>query len=186
MPVWSPDHARLCGYVCSMCGHEQAAGVHVTASPVGTTVHVQRKLAIQGGPPTKRIHRTEEAVEKEVRAGLDRAGWTWLITSRRQKWLRCRYRDPVTSRWCNHRQRAAQCPKCKQPLLMADPRDGASKGLPDILVWSPRRKAWIGAELKSSRGSVSPEQKELRDHGMTTVCRSWAELENLLAEEKTA
>jgi hypothetical protein len=53
--------------------------------------------------------------------------------------------------------------------------DGADRGLPDLLIWSPTRGAWIGVELKRTGGRLSPEQAALARRGMIHVARTLEE-----------
>jgi len=51
---------------------------------------------------------------------------------------------------------------------------GADRGVPDLLVAPPGAppSVWLGLEVKSARGRLSPVQKALLDAGRITVVRS--------------
>ncbi|SRR5581483_1946943 len=59
--------------------------------------------------------------------------------------------------------------------------DGASKGLPDLLVrkrsWPPF--LWVGIEIKGDKTAVSVEQQALSDAGDIYVCRGMDGVEHL-------
>ncbi len=89
---------------------------------------------------------TEEATQKLIVAFLRVHGYTVLETSRRRRRCRCG-RWPVGG-------------------------DGASKGVPDLLVWLSRWGVWYGLEVKGARTRLSPEQRDLAARGMVVVVRT--------------
>lgn len=46
------------------------------------------------------------------------------------------------------------------------------KGVPDLLVSKEGWGVWIGLEVKSEKGALQPEQRDLADKGMVFVVRS--------------
>ncbi len=107
-------------------------------------------------PIAPRLPVREEDVQAGIVAGLTALRYTVLQTSRR-----------------NHVHR---CPKCSENFR--DHRgDGASKGVPDLVVSHPAwpEGTWLGLEVKGPQTRVSPEQKSLADAGRIRVVRSIAE-----------
>jgi len=50
---------------------------------------------------------------------------------------------------------------------------GNTEGIPDLFVANPRRPGvWLGAEIKTSDGSLSNAQRDLHAAGLTVVVRS--------------
>ncbi len=97
----------------------------------------------------KSLTPTEAEIQSQIVEGLTLIGYLVLVTSRR-------YRP---------------CPRCG----VIDHRgDGASRGLPDLLVRHPRWPAltWVGLEVKKPGGRVSPEQQALAQAGAIAVVRS--------------
>lgn len=54
-------------------------------------------------------------------------------------------------------------------------RAGSDPGVPDIIVWDATRQGWIGLEVKTERGTLSPAQQALHDIGAIIIVRSVAE-----------
>jgi hypothetical protein len=49
---------------------------------------------------------------------------------------------------------------------------GTTPGVPDLLVSCGRSPLWLGLEVKTPRGRLSPAQKELAEEGRVVVVRS--------------
>jgi hypothetical protein len=66
-----------------------------------------------------------------------------------------------------------RCPRCHQ-LVKVFGGDGASKGLPDLMVrkasWPPI--VWAGLEVKGPKTRISPEQKALAETHQIAIVRS--------------
>ncbi len=90
----------------------------------------------------------EDEIQKQIVQGLSALGFLVLVTSRRVK--RCRH--------CGNWQSG---------------KDGAARGIPDLLVSRQGWRQWVGAEIKSATGRLRPEQQELHERGLTLVWRSW-------------
>lgn len=90
----------------------------------------------------------EDEIQRQIVQGLSALGFLVLVTSRRVK--RCRH--------CGNWGRGD---------------DGATRGIPDLLISRPGWKRWLGAEIKSATGKLRPEQQDLHERGLTVVWRSW-------------
>ena len=100
---------------------------------------------------------TEDQIQRTIVEGLTVLGYTVLITSRRRK----------------------RCTNCGQ---FPGGGDGASKGVPDLLVtrdeWDTPSQGWAlwcGLEVKGPKTKVSPEQRELSNRGLINIVRSFDE-----------
>jgi hypothetical protein len=117
------------------------------------------------GRQVAKITIREEDVQRTIVDGFTAMGYIVLQTSRRVHLTRC--------------------PKCQTAFR---PRgfvsrggedvpvgDGASKGVPDLIVCHPHWPAgvWLGIEVKGSKTPVSPEQAALQGAGRIFVVRSW-------------
>lgn len=99
----------------------------------------------------KHLKLTENEIQRQIVQGLTALGYVVLVTSRRVK--RCRT--------CGNWQRGD---------------DGATKGIPDLMVWRNGWDGWYGLEVKSPTGKVRPEQADLVHRGTPVVIvRSWEE-----------
>jgi hypothetical protein len=96
---------------------------------------------------TRRSGDTEEQLQQTIVQALRLAGFVVLQTSR-------------------HRRRCRRCG------CWPAGGDGVDKGTPDLLVWSPSRGAWIGAEIKGPHTRVSPEQHALAEAGKIVLVRT--------------
>jgi hypothetical protein len=90
---------------------------------------------------------SEEQLQQTIVEALRLAGFTVLSTSRRRK-------------------------RCRRCGCWPAGGDGVSKGLPDLLIWCPRRRGWIGAEVKGARTKISPEQRALAEAGKVVLVRT--------------
>jgi hypothetical protein len=94
-----------------------------------------------------------EATEDEVQAAvveyLQLVGCTVLVTSRRRK----------------------RCAGCGR---VSAGGDGATKGVPDLLVSHPRfpEAMWLGVEIKNRKGKLSREQAALHNAHQIVLVRS--------------
>jgi len=140
---------------CPRCGgellpvrgpdHVAVVGNVCTTCGYQSAVGVERPKRAGGRPAV-----SEEQVQGAIVRALRGAGYEVLITSRRRR----------------------RCVHCGRYSAGGD---GASRGLPDLLVWDYRRCGWLGIEVKGPRTSVSPEQRALAERGMIVVARSVAQ-----------
>ena len=98
-----------------------------------------------------RGRRTEADVQACITDALAMLGYVVLVTSRRRK--------------------RVYCPQCGASGYQAG-GDGCTPGLPDLLVWVPAWRAWLGLEVKGPTTRVSPEQHKLQRAGMIHIVRS--------------
>lgn len=113
----------------------------------------QLKLKIQPGRQSVALRETEAGLEAAIVQALTLTGHVVLQTS-------------------EHR-RGQTCPRCGTWQVLAGGR-GTSKGVPDLLVTAGDWPlgVFLGLEVKTARGRVSPEQQDLADRGMIMVVRS--------------
>jgi hypothetical protein len=95
---------------------------------------------------------SEKTLQQMVVKELERLGWQVLVTN------------------AGIRKEAAAGLKKGKGAVFATP------GIPDLFVRTLTRKwpiaAWIGIELKTATGKLSPAQQRLHDGGGSLVCRS--------------
>lgn len=99
-----------------------------------------------------RIRDTESNVQRGIIERLTLAGYTVVVTSRIRRGSRCR---------------------CGQWNVPAG-GDGVTRGCPDLFVthhaWPTA--VWLGLEVKTATGRVSPEQQRLADDSRIVIVRS--------------
>jgi hypothetical protein len=83
-----------------------------------------------------------------------------------------------------HRVKRQRCPHCGEVSRPAAASYGASPGVPDILATADDYPpgTLIGLEVKSSSGTLSREQKELKEAKRIHVVRSIEEAEKAIEE----
>lgn len=113
----------------------------------------QLKLKIQPGRQSIALRETEAGLQAAIVQALTLTGHVVLETS-------------------EHR-RGQTCPRCGQWQVLAGGR-GTSKGVPDLLVTDEDWPVgvWVGLEVKTRDGRVSPAQQALSDRGRIVVVRS--------------
>ncbi len=113
-------------------------------------------MSTHTGAGAYRSFATEADTQKLLTDWLAWSGYEVLVTSR--QWTRCAE--------CGSRERK---------------QDGATRGLPDILVWKAGWTGWLGVEVKTKTGRLRPEQKRLADMGSIVVVRGLEDLQLALA-----
>ena len=101
----------------------------------------------------KRLKPSEDDIQRQIVGFLHAMRYQVLVTSRRVK----------------------RCVQCGHWGMGAD---GATRGIPDLLVRHPSwpRYVWVGVEVKTPTGRVRPEQQALADVGAVVVVRSLNEV----------
>lgn len=106
----------------------------------------------------RRVKLTEAQLQHQLKQYLEARGWTVFVTNAGQR--------PVTLDGVKHYAAGSL----------------SDRGIPDLICCrSTYGCFWVGFEIKTPSGKVSPEQQSLADQGFTFIVRSVEDIDRALA-----